>query len=42
MFNNNSKEFLFQRIFYLSKVDVSNILLHDNKSSLKLIIPKAV
>ncbi len=42
MFNNNSKEFLFQRIFYLSQVDVSNILLHDYKSSLKLIIPKAV
>jgi hypothetical protein len=40
MFNNDEKQFLFQRIFYLLEVDISNILLHDYKSSLKLIIPK--
>lgn len=40
MFNNDTKQFLFQRIFYLLKVDTNNILLHDYKNSIKLIIPK--
>lgn len=40
MFDNDIKQFLFQKIFYLLKVDTSNILLHDYKNSIKLIIPK--
>lgn len=40
MFNNDVKQFLFQRIFYLLKVDTRNILLHDYENSIKLIIPK--
>lgn len=38
--NNDSKNFLYQKIFYLSKIDLNNILLHDYKDSIKLIISK--
>lgn len=40
MLNNTFKEFLFKRVFYLSKIDLNNILLHDYKNSIKLIIAK--
>lgn len=40
MLNNSLKEFLLQRIFYLSKIDLNNILLHDYKNGIKLIISK--
>lgn len=40
MFNNDVKQFLFQRIFYLLEVDTHNILMHDYENSIKLIIPK--
>jgi hypothetical protein len=38
--NDDLKKFLFQRSFYLSKIDLNNILLHDYRNSIKLIIPK--
>jgi HSP20 family molecular chaperone IbpA len=34
------KKFLLERIFYLKNIDSNNILLHDHKTQLKLIIPK--
>lgn len=40
LLNNASKDFLYQKIFYLSKIDLNNILLHDHRDSLKLIIAK--
>lgn len=40
MLNSTFKELLLQRIFYLSKIDLNNILLHDYKDSIKLIISK--
>ena len=42
MSNSNPKQFLFQQIFYLIKVDINNILLHDYKNNIRLIIPKIV
>ena len=40
MLNNTLKEFLLQRVFYLSRVDLNNILLHDYKNSITIILSK--
>ena len=40
MLNNINKEILFQRVFYLSKIDLDNILLHDHENSIELIVAK--
>ena len=39
-FKNALKNALPERIFYLSNIDLNNILLHDYKHDIKLIIPK--
>ena len=39
-FKNTLKSPLPERIFYLSNIDLNNILLHDYKHNVKLIIPK--
>ena len=39
-FKNTQKKSLPERIFYLLNIDLNNILLHDYKNTLKLIIPK--
>ena len=39
-FKKNLKSSLPERIYYLSNIDLNNILLHDYKHTLKLIIPK--
>ena len=39
-FKNTVKSSLPERIFYLSNIDLNNILLHDYKHIVKLIIPK--
>jgi len=39
-FKNTQKDSLSQRIFYLLNIDLNNILLHDCKHNVKLIIPK--
>lgn len=40
--NNASRKILFQRSFYFPKIDLNNILLHDFRDSIKLIIPKVI
>lgn len=40
MLNNPLNDFLLQRVFYLSKVDLNNILLHDYKNSITIILSK--
>ena len=40
-FKNVLQNSLPERIFYLLNIDLNNILLHDYKHNLKLIIPKA-
>ncbi|WP_297425982.1 hypothetical protein [Clostridium sp.] len=39
--NNDFRNLLFERIFYLLKIDLNNILLHEHRNSINLIIPKA-
>ena len=39
-FKNIQKDSLSERIFYLLNIDLNNILLHDCKHNVKLIIPK--
>ena len=39
-FKDSLKSSLPERIFYLLNIDLNNILLHDYKHNLKLIIPK--
>ena len=41
-FKNTLKKSLSKRIFYLLNIDLNNILLHDYKHNLKLIIPKVI
>ena len=41
-FKNNIKSSTPERIFYLLNIDLDNILLHDYKHNIKLIIPKVV
>lgn len=38
--NDIYKKFLFERMFYLEDIDSNNILLHDYKNQIKLVIPK--
>lgn len=38
--NDDIKKFLFQRIYYLSNINLNNILLHDYGNSMRLIIAK--
>ena len=40
MLDDDFQQLLFQRIFYLLKIDLDYILLHEFKDSIKLIIPK--
>ena len=42
IFKNTLKNSAQERIFYLSNIDLNNILLHDYKHNLKLIIPKVI
>ena len=42
IFKNPLKNSAQERIFYLSNIDLNNILLHDYKHNLKLIIPKVI
>jgi len=39
-FKNAQKDSLSERIFYLLNIDLNNILLHDYKHNVKLIIPR--
>jgi len=39
-FKKTQKDSLSERIFYLLNIDLNNILLHDYKHNVKLIIPK--
>ena len=41
-FRNTQKNSVPERIFYLSNIDLNNILLHDYKHNVKLIIPKVI
>jgi len=41
-FRNIQKNSAHERIFYLLNIDLDNILLHDYKHNIKLIIPKVV
>jgi hypothetical protein len=41
-FKNTLKNSVPERIFYLSNIDLNNILLHDYKHNVKLIIPKVI